>query len=181
MFGRAWAFVTAHPAAIIASIWILALVVLSGTLFVDRAALRGQLAVAQADLALAKAAQAPARAAQVAVNHHPAVVSATIAEMSDAQASAYYERGRAAGAAYAAANRVCTSPADQPGNADLSGADYPTPFDDRSGDAADMVALSRADFDLLTGNSARLAQVHQDADALISAGIAIAPSGATPR
>ena len=37
-----------------------------------------------------------------------------------------------------------------------------------------MVALSRADFDQLTGYGLRLAQVHQDAQALIDAGVAAA-------
>jgi hypothetical protein len=50
----------------------------------------------------------------------------------------------------------------------------PAPLDDRSGDPAAVVALSRADFDLCTDNSARLAKVHQDALALIAQGVAIA-------
>ncbi|NKJ43180.1 hypothetical protein [Novosphingobium sp. SG720] len=173
------ALIRQRPGASLVALALLACAVALGWLLVDRANLRADLATAQTELAKVKDAQPAARAAQAAVNHQPAAVSATIAEISDAQASAYYERGRAAGAAYAAAHRVPAScPASQPGHADLPGADHPAPLDDGAGSAADDVALSRADFEILTGNSLRLAQVYQDAQALIAAGIAVAPPDA---
>jgi hypothetical protein len=133
---------------------------------------------AEKALAEVKAAQPKAAAAQAAVNHQPAVNSAAIAKVSDNDAQAYYAKGRAAGAAYAAAHPaggVCAT-ADQrvPGGADLSGADHAAPVDDRSGDAAGMVAVTRAVFDQLTANSTRLAKVHQDAESLIASGVAVA-------
>ncbi|HIQ16515.1 MAG TPA: hypothetical protein EYH41_00680 [Novosphingobium capsulatum] len=141
---------------------------------IARDGLRDHLATAQADLARVTAAQAQARAGQAAANHHPAAVSARIAEISDAQASRYYAQGRAAGAAWAAAHSLHDAcPARGPANPALPGADHPAPLDDRSGDTAALVALPRADFDLCTANSARLAQMHQDALALIAQGVAV--------
>lgn len=122
-------------------------------------------------LASTLAAQSEATAAQVAVNHAPAAISAAIAEKSDAQSADYYARGRRDGAAYAAAHRLHGPCAPSP--ADLPGADHPSPLDDRPGVAPGMVVVSRTDFDTLTGNSLRLAQVHADAEALIAAGVAV--------
>jgi uncharacterized membrane protein len=104
---------------------------------IARDGLRDRLATAQADLARVTAAQAQARADQAAANHHPAAVSARIAEISDAQASRYYAQGRAAGAAWAAAHSLHDAcPARGPANPALPGADHPAPLDDRSGDTA---------------------------------------------
>jgi len=176
---RAWATIRGHPGLTIAALSFLLTIALLGWLLVDRANLQADLVTARAELAKVQDAQPAARAAQAAVNHQPAAVSATIAEISDAQASAYYERGRAAGAAYAAAHRVQSAcAAGQPGHPDLPGADHAPPLDDGAGQAADDVAISRADFDILTGNSLRLAQMYQDAQALIAAGIAVAPPDA---
>lgn len=179
---NAWAAIRQRPGASLATLALFACVTALGWLLIDRANLRADLVTARAELAKAKDAQPAARSAQVAANHQPAAVSAAIAEISDAQASAYYERGRAAGAAYAAAHRVPAScPADQPRHADLPGTDRPAPLDDRPGDAAGMVALPRADYDSLTGTALRLAQVYQDAQALIAAGAAVAmPDAAKP-
>lgn len=122
-------------------------------------------------------AQSAAGKLQATVNQFPVLQSKAIAEKSDADSQSYYEAGRRAGLAYADAHRVraATCPA---GAADLSGADRPVPLDDGPGETADMVAVTRADFDLLTGNSLRLAKVHQDADALIAAGVAVPLSSA---
>lgn len=127
---------------------------------------------ALAELAAMQAAQVTATENQIAVNHAPAAKSQAIAERSETDATEYYAKGRAAGLAYANAYPVrakegCAS------NPDLPGTDNPAPHDDGQGDAADMVALSRADFDTLTGNSLRLAKVQQDAQSLIDAGVAI--------
>ena len=126
---------------------------------------------AQEELAAMKRASVEAGKAQAAVNHAPAAKSQAIAEKSNADAQDYYAKGRAAGLAYADAHRVprpCpASPASVPGT------DHAASLNDRSGDAPGMVAVSRADFDTLTGNSLRLAKVQQDAEALIDAGVAI--------
>ena len=119
-----------------------------------------------------EAAQVTATENQIAVNHAPAAKSQAIAERSNADAPEYYARGRAAGLAYANAHRV-RAEACGPVNPGLPGTDNPAPLDDGTGTVADMVALSRADFDLLTGNSLRLAKVQQDSQALIAAGVAI--------
>lgn len=142
---------------------------------IDHAGFKDRLAQAQADLARITAAQAKASADQAAANHQPAALAARIAEISDAQAAEYYARGRAAGAAWAAAHSLrAACPASGAADPALPGAAPPAPLDDRSGDPAAVVALSRADFDLCTDNSARLAKVHQDALALIAQGVAIA-------
>ncbi len=128
-----------------------------------------------AALAAVKKAQPEAAQAQAAVNHAPAAAAAQIAEKSNVDAQAYYERGRAAGAAYAAAHRVQPPcPAGQPSAASVPGTDHAPAIDDRSGDAAEMVAIPRADYDTLTGYGLRLAKVYQDAQALIDAGAAVA-------
>jgi hypothetical protein len=127
---------------------------------------------ALAQLAAMEAAQVTATENQIAVNHAPAVKSQAIAERSNADAPEYYARGRAAGLAYANAHRV-RSEACSPVNPGLPGTDSPAPVNDGPGEVADMVALSRADFDTLTGNSLRLAKVQQDSQALIDAGVAI--------
>ena len=130
---------------------------------------------AEAALQAARKAAAEARAAQAAANHQPAHISRAIAEASDAQSNEYYEKGRAAAAAYAAANSVRSAcPEGGTGGPGLSGADRATAQHDSPGDLTEMVALSRADFDQLTGYGLRLAQVHQDAQALIDAGVAAA-------
>jgi uncharacterized membrane protein len=139
---------------------------------IARDGLRDRLATAQADLARVTAAQ-QARADQAAANHHPAAVSARIAEISDAQASRYYAQGRAAGAAWAAAHSLHDAcPARGP-QTPLCPEPITLP---RS--MTDPVTLPpgcppRADFDLCTANSARLAQMHQDALALIAQGVAV--------
>jgi hypothetical protein len=73
---------------------------------IDHAGFKDRLAQAQADLARITAAQAKASADQAAANHQPAALAARIAEISDAQAAEYYARGRAAGAAWAAAHSL---------------------------------------------------------------------------
>lgn len=122
-------------------------------------------------LAAVHAAQKQATVDQVAVNHAPAVISQAIAEKSDVDSKVYYDEGRRAGVAYADAHRVpraCTA-----GPAGVPGTDSPAPLDDGPGIAPDMVAVTRADFDTLTGNSLRLAKVQQDAQSLIAEGVAV--------
>jgi hypothetical protein len=139
---------------------------------------------ALADLqAQIKAAQPKAAEKQAAVNHEPAARSAAIAKASDHDAQGYYEKGRAAGAAYAAAHSLRASCAAAAGGGTngtgLPGANRTGGQHDGPGQAADMVALSRSDYDTLTGNSLRLAKVHQDAQALIDAGVAV-PDSSSP-
>jgi hypothetical protein len=178
---KALALIRKRPGASPLALTLLACAAALGWLLIERANLQADISTARADLAKVKDVQPAARAAQAAVNRQPAAVSATTAEISDAQAPAYYERGRAAGAAYAAAHRVPAScPAGQPGRADLPGTDRPASLDDRSGDAAEMVAVSRADYDTLTGNTTRLAKVYQDTHALIAAGVAVATDAPAP-
>ncbi|MBA3864725.1 MAG: hypothetical protein C0517_12365 [Erythrobacter sp.] len=110
---------------------------------------------------------------QIAVNRAPAIKSRTIAEESDDKADEDYAAGRAAGIAYANAHRVRPQAVCPTSNADLPGTNRAAQVDDRSGAAPGMVALSQADFDTLTENSTRLAKVHQDAAALIAAGVAV--------
>lgn len=117
------------------------------------------------------AAQKAATQAQVAVNHEPAAKSVQIAEKSDVDSQSYYAAGRAAGLAYADAHRV-RDDACQPSDPGLPGADRAAQVDDGPGATSSMVALSADDYALLTGNSLRLAQVHQDAEQLIAAGAA---------
>lgn len=126
---------------------------------------------ARVELAAMKAAQVTATAHQQAVNHAPAAKSQAIAEKSNDDAVEYYAKGRAAGLAYAASHRLPASC--RPVDSGLPRTDNPAPHDDGQGDVAEMVALSRADYDILTGNSLRLAKVQQDAQSLIDAGVAI--------
>lgn len=117
-----------------------------------------------------RAQQEQAAIQQAEANHEPARKSADIARISNAQSADYYARGRRDGAAYAAAHRVRNAcPASNP---DLPRTDHAAEFNDESGLSPGMVAVTQADFDTLTANSLRLAQVHQDAAALIAAGVA---------
>lgn len=118
-----------------------------------------------------QAAQTKAGEQQAAVNHIPAAKSQAIAEKSDAESPAYYEAGRRAGIAYADAHRLrAVCPVSGP---DLPRTDRPAAEHDGAGDPADMVAVSAADFDLCTSNSARLAKVREAARSLIDAGVAV--------
>ncbi|WP_343609380.1 hypothetical protein [Novosphingobium sp.] len=139
---------------------------------------------ALADLqAQIKAAQPKAAAAQAAVNHQPAARSAAIAKASDHDAQPYYEKVRAARDAYAAAHpaggvlRASEAAGGRPGHADLPGTDRAASIHDGPGGPADMVAVSKLDFDKLTNAAGRLAKVHQDAQALIDAGVAVSDTG----
>lgn len=134
-------------------------------------------ALRKADAARIALATAKATTDQIAANHAPAVTSRQIAETSRVQSETYYEEGRRAGLAYAAAHRVRPEaigcPVSTPG---VPGTDRVAAVDDGPGDAPGMVAVAQADFDLLVSNSTRLAKVHQDADALIASGVAVALS-----
>lgn len=134
-------------------------------------------ALRKADAALISRMTAKATIDQIAVNHAPAVTSRQIAETSRVQSETYYEEGRRAGLAYAAAHRVRPEavgcPVSAPG---VSGTDRVAAVDDGPGDAPGVVAVTQADFDLLVSNSTRLAQVHQDAGAMIASGVAVALS-----
>lgn len=155
-----WRVILAHP-------WqfaVVALLALSWVLWARGDRYRDRLLAVQS-------AQKTATAAQIAVNHEPARKSEEIARKSDAEAPAYYEEGRRAGLAYAAAHRVRNAcPVSGP---DLPGADRPAEEHDGGGDTPGMVALSKGDFDILTDNSTRLAKVQADALALIEAGVAV--------
>lgn len=150
---------------------VIALLCLSGWLWN-----RGNVALDQ--VAAIKAAQHTAANNQATVNHEPARKSADIARKSDDEAPAYYAAGHSAADAYADAHSVrgASCPTGHP---DLSGTDSTAQVDDGPGEAPGMVAVTRDDFDLLTGNSLRLAKVHQDAEALISDGVAV-PFAASP-
>lgn len=122
-----------------------------------------------------KGEAAKAKAAQIVVNARPAIVSAKIAKDSDHDSKTYYADGYSAGAAYARAHLVrgqSGTPGSAGGAPNLPATDQAAEKHDGPGNADDMVAVSRADFDILTGNSLRLAKVHQDAEQLIAAGIA---------
>lgn len=110
---------------------------------------------------------------QAAVNHRPAAASAAIAEKSNADQS-LYQAGLRAGAAYALAHQLRPQNSCGPGHTDLPGADHIAPVDDGQdrgfGDV--MVAVSRDDFDRCTRAITRIAKVHNDAQALIAAGVA---------
>lgn len=131
-------------------------------------------ALRKADAARIALATAKATADQIAANHAPAATSRQIAETSRVQSETYYEEGRRAGLAYAAAHRVRPEaigcPVSVPG---VPGTDRVAAVDDRPGETPGLVAVTQADFDLLVSNSIRLAQVHQDADALIASGVAV--------
>lgn len=105
---------------------------------------------------------------QAAVNHHPAAISAAIAEQSNAQAPAYYSHALDV----ADLHRVRPAPASSARRADLPGADHAAPVDDRPAAPADLVCRPKADDDLLVGAAARAAQMQADAKTLIASGAA---------
>lgn len=142
--------------------------------FIQIEGLKDRAHKAEADLRHVRSAQAKATSAQAAVNHKPAQISRAIAEASDVKSNHYYEQGRAAATGYAAGNSVrkaCLEGGTS--DAGVRRAADATAQHDSASKQTDMVALTRADFDQLTGNSLRLAQVHEDAQALIEAGVAV--------
>lgn len=146
--------------------------------FINIEGLKDRAKRAEASLQAMKDEQSRAAAAQAAVNHEPAQISRAIAKASDVQSKTYYEQGRAAAAGYAAGNGVRNAcPEDRADGAGLPRTGDIAAQHDGPGETADMVAVTRADFDQLTGNSLRLAQVREDAQALIASGVAIALEG----
>lgn len=133
---------------------------------------RAENAQLRADIAEIAKGQKQAGRNQAAVNHAPAVISQAIAKESRADEKALYEAGRAAGAAYADSHRVRAAAICPASPASVSGADRPAPQHDGPGDAADMVAISSANFTTCTFNSQRLAKVYADSHALIAEGVA---------
>jgi hypothetical protein len=151
----------------------------------------------QADIKAWKTASIKAEADQKLVNARPGIVSSQIAGESNVQAKEYYDRGHSAADVYFASHRSHSSGTDGNGvfntqsgstndrstssQTNLSGSNPTIQGNDGSSDTAvvaassdtDGVSLSKADFDLLVGNSLRLARVHQDVEALIDLGIAI--------
>lgn len=127
-------------------------------------------AIGQRDAVIATLIKAgdEAKAAQVAVNRAPAIAAKTIAEKSNAEAPAYYRR--VADAANANRVRAASCPG---GAANLPGADHAAPVNDGPAATPEMVSRSREDDDLIVAAAARAAKMHQDAAALIEAGVAV--------
>lgn len=160
-----WRWATATPAHLLAAL----LVISVGLNLYQWHLLDGR----KATISAVKTGRKAATAAQIEVNHAPAAKSKIIAEKSNDDAKDYYAEGRRAGLAYAAAHRVPRAAPCPQRDPDLPRTDHAAAIDDGSGVTPGMVAVSQADFDLLTGNSTRLAKVHQDAEALIANGIVI--------
>lgn len=164
--GSIWAWITASAARVWAAIAILALAYAAWQ-FRRAEDWAGRFRQLESDT---KTASAKATQQQAAVNHHPAAVSAALAEASNAQAPAYYRHALD----IADLHRVrVQAPQGSAGRADLSGADHAAPIDDRPAPAADLVCRPEADDKLLVGAAARAAQMQADAQALIAAGAAV--------
>ena len=121
------------------------------------------------------AAQRGSAAAQVAVNHEPARVSGQIASKSNAEAPAYYRLLADAAADHAVRLPSPTGPVGDPG---VRGADPTQPGvhgpDEHAGAPdADLVCRPAADDGWLVWAAGRAAQMHAEADALITAGAAV--------
>ena len=128
-----------------------------------------------AQLDAMKAAQAGATKAQADANHKPAADSQAIARQSDAQAPDYYADAASAAAAHVVRVRAAPCPISPAG---VPGPDPVAPIDDRSGGPTAVVpdapvCRPKADDDKFIAAASRLAKVHQDAEALIAAGVAV--------
>lgn len=170
--GSLWQAALRNPWRAVA-IWFAIIIVVNMLLLRSERADNAQL---RADIIEIGKARKQARDNQAAVNHAPAAISQAIAQESRAHEKALYDAGRAAGAAYADANRVRQAPVCPARPADLPGADRPAAQHDGPGADGDMVAISRPDFDTCTSGNLRLAQVRTDAEALIASGVAV-PDG----
>ena len=126
---------------------------------------------AEGEIDAIHAAQGKATAAQVAANHQPVVISTRIAEESNREAPAYYERVRVV-----ARDHIVRSPC-APGNSGVPGTDSPAPLDDRPVGSPELVSVARDDWDKLLAAAARLAKVRQDAEKLIAEGAAVSSDG----
>lgn len=136
--------------------------------------LKEQVASKQATIEKMKAASKQAGKDQAIVNERPQIISRQIAEASNVQSKSYYEEGRRAGIAYADTHRVREGTGQcLLGNSGLPEADRVDQGHDGPRSPPDLVAVSQADYNLLVSNSLRLAQVHADASAMISTGIAV--------
>lgn len=123
---------------------------------------------ADSEIAAIRAAQKLAAEAQAEVNAQPAIISRSIAEKSNNEAPAYYDRVRTI-----ARTRIVQGPcaAIDP---DLSRTDRPAEEHDGSDQAAGMVSVTRDDWERIVAAAARAAQMHADAQALIDSGVATA-------
>ena len=106
-----------------------------------------------AQIAQVKAVEAKSQ--QIAKDN--ANVETTLRAELGARSLAYADRMRA--------DKVCVRPAGSPAQ------DNTAPVD--NGPGPDAVVVGRADFDILTGNTARLEAAHQWGEKLISAGLAV--------
>ena len=141
---------------------------------------RHELIRARADLASIKAAQTKARADQIAINHQPAVISAAIAEQANADDRKTRAAIVAAGDVYARSHGVggasCglrPQAGGAPGPADLSRADQPASGGSGSDVSSGMVAITRADFDGLSRNTADLDALRAAIDKLRQHGLVV--------
>lgn len=109
----------------------------------------------------------------IAASH---LASQQIAENSNEESSAYYDKGNQVGAVYASKHIVSMCEARNDKNisksTNLPANDSASQKYDGLSGTTKMVAITEPDYNLLIANSLRLAQVHQDAKALIAAGIA---------
>lgn len=135
-------------------------------------------AAAQEQAVIAVQAAAAAKEQAQRIDH--ANTNSEVLASARAAAAATLAAGRVAAERYAAAHpvarpqRMCAQgAAGGPGRAAAAAVPDPAPVDDRAGDPAGLVALSRADFDLLTGAALRAASDQQTAQALIDAGLAM--------
>lgn len=122
--------------------------------------------IAQADKF--KAAQEAARAQALAERE---ALTATYKELADA-ADLRLAKAKGSAAAYAATHRVRFGK-DCGGATQPSGLPSPSPDDNGPGDAADMVAISREDFDKLTDAALRAAANNAWGQSLVNEGLAV--------
>lgn len=138
---------------------------------------------AESTLAQVKEDQRKAQAAQIAVNHQPAITTATIARQADAQTPEYQRRVAALASAHAVpAGRLCGTSADQggPGQADLPGTDHPAQGDDGKAGSPDMVSVARTDWEKLNREAALRVQLYQIVQEWIAQGVAKASGDGPP-
>ena len=125
----------------------------------------------KATVAASKAAEAHALEARAAAEAH----SLEIAHAQDTKAALIDQLGRSNRDAYAAAHLVRPPQASPcvPGGTGQAAVPVSAQEPDGPGGAADMVAVSRADYDQLTDAALRAAENHDTADQWIANGIAL--------
>lgn len=142
--------------------------------------LKDKLAKAEATIAQMELASEQARKDQIAANLATEARYRAKAEKTDVEYRETLQGALRAADRYAAANRVPAHCARSPGTALAPAEGDDPPRDNGPGETAELVAITREDFDALTENTIRLQAAHDWATGLVEEGLAVKTAADLP-